>query len=116
MANFAPDAPSLAPAAGPTFRNAAAADSFDNNGDVLLYVKNTTGSPVTVTIDAAGLTVGPAGASAFNADVAVSVPATTGERLIGPFPPARFNDSSGRVQLSWSATGAGITWAAVRAR
>lgn len=115
MANFSPDAPALKPVANPTFHTSAAGDSFDNNGEVLLYIKNTTGSIVTCTVDAAGLASGPDGANAFDADVAIAVAATTGERCAGPFPVNRFNDANGRCQLAWSATGAGITWAAVRA-
>lgn len=114
MTNYAPDAPTLAPSAGPVMHAAAASDSFDNNGDVMLLVRNASGSAVTVTIDAPGAANPYPSGKQFDADVDVSVPATTGERLIGPFPPARFNDSSGRVQLSWSAT-TSVTWAAVRA-
>jgi hypothetical protein len=115
MPNYAPDPPSLAPGAGPTFHAAAAGDTFDNNGSVLLWIKNAGGSPSVVTINAAGMPSGPPGAKQFDADVDVSVPATTGERVIGPFPPSRFNNDDGRVELAWSFT-TSVTWAAVRAQ
>jgi hypothetical protein len=111
--NYAPDNPGMAPSAGLTYHAAAAGDSFDNNGETLLIVKNTSGSPVTVTIDDPN-TQGPTSAQQFNPDVQFSVPATTGERVAGPFPAWRFNNASGQVALAFSAT-ASVTWAAARA-
>lgn len=67
----------------PTF-TAAIVDghAFDNAGErVYIHVKNTDASPVDVTIPTPktvdGLDV---------EDMVVSVPATTGEKIIGPFP------------------------------
>lgn len=79
-------------------QNAAAGggDEFLNNGNIILRVENGSGAPITVTAvsqaTASGLAI---------ADAAVSVPAG-GFRFIGPFPPALFNDSAGKCQLTYS--------------
>jgi len=80
---FEPEQVTLAGLAA-TYNSIDATDVyFANNsrGKVFLLFKNTGGSPSVVTFDitqtVAGLTV---------TDPTVSVPATTGERLIGPFP------------------------------
>lgn len=88
-------------------------DTFDNNGLVVLQVNNPTGAPITVTFDDPG-TPAPAGAVAFNADVAVAIPAAA-TRIIGPFPPWRFNNpETGRVSMTYS--GAGLTMAVIQIR
>jgi hypothetical protein len=109
MANYDPDKPGVAGAV-PTAHAAAAGDSFSNNGKVLIRVINGDVAAKTVTFDDPGST-SPTGASAFNPDVAVTVNAGT-DKVIGPFPTARFNDANGRVQMSWSAT-TSVTWEAV---
>lgn len=71
------------PGIAPTYAAAAGGgDRFTPGRSTWLHVKNGSGAPITVTIvtprtDALGNAV---------ADNTVSVPATTGERLIGPFP------------------------------
>lgn len=107
MANYDPDKPGVAGAA-PVSHAAAAGDSFSNNGKVMVRVANAGASPVTVTFDDPNSAL--AGATAFNPDVGVTVP-NGAQRIIGPFPPNRFNDSNGRVQMAWSAT-ASMTWEA----
>lgn len=68
----------------PTFTAAAGGgDTFDPDADTFIVVKNGGGSPITVTVPTPR--VDPATGLA-EADVSVSVPATTGERWIGPFP------------------------------
>lgn len=56
-------------------------NSFVNDGTTLLRCKNAAGSPITLTVNtsitADGLAV---------ADRTYSIPATTGDRLMGPFP------------------------------
>lgn len=111
MANFSPDRPGIVGAAA-TFHNAAAADSFDNNGQTLLILKNSSGGSITVTVDDPNSQL--AGAVAFNADVARPVANGATADVMGPFPPGRFNDANGRVQLAFSSTpGATFQWAAV---
>lgn len=68
-------APSYAAAAG-------GGDTFTPGSNVFLHVKNASGGAITVTIvtprtDVYGNAI---------ADNTVSVPATTGDRMIGPFP------------------------------
>ena len=58
-------------------------------GKMFLIFKNTGGSPSTVTFDLSKLVAG-----AVLTDQTVSVPATTGERLVGPFP-AEWQDDLG---------------------
>lgn len=78
---------------------AGGGDSFQNDGATALYVKNGSGAPITVTADAPN-------ADNFGIiDNAHDSPATIAagaERLLGPFPPGRFNDANGRVQLTYS--------------
>ena len=112
MASYAADTVALSGLAA-TYHAAASTDKLQqNDGRVVLIVKNTSGSAVTVTIDDPN-SQAPVGSVAFNPDITVSVPATTGERWIGPFLPSRFNDVNGDVNLAFSAT-AGVTWAAGR--
>lgn len=70
---------------------------WPSNGQQFLYVKNGSGSPITVTfpipVTVDGQTV---------ASKTVSVPATTGERIIGPFPP-QYNDTLGNANCTFSA-------------
>lgn len=82
-------------------------DAFLNSGREYLHVKNGGGSSVTVTIDSvADCNQG------FDHDPEVSVPAA-GERLIGPFPKARFNDPNEKVQVSYTGV-TSVTVAVVR--
>lgn len=65
--------------------DAANGNSFANSGDTLLRVKNGSGAPVTVTIAYPSPVDGQTVPSRT-----YSIPATTGDRLLGPFPPALF--------------------------
>ncbi len=61
--------------------------SFDNEGhNVFLQVKNADASPINVTIITPGTVDGHA-----IADLVVSIPATTGDKMIGPFPAAVYD-------------------------
>jgi len=82
----------------PTF-NAAIADGhmFKNDGNVIIEVKNAAGADVTVTIQT------PAKVQGIDlAEITVTVPATTGHKLIGPFDPSLFNQSNGMVYVDYS--------------
>ncbi len=93
----------------PTYGAAAGGgDTFDNDGKTLFHVKNADASPITVTIDDT-ISTGPAGAKAFDADVEVTVGATS-EQLIGPFPTKRFGRSAA---VTYSAVTT-VTVAAIR--
>lgn len=71
----------------PTFAAVSASDTFANDGTVVLHVKNAGGSPDTVTVNSIK-----ACDQGSTHNIVVSVPATTGDRMIGPFETARFND------------------------
>lgn len=74
-------------------------DEFANTGVECALIRNGSGAPVNVTID---FKAAPDGATVTDPVVAVAAGAIT---LIGPFPPAYYNDSStGRVKLTCSAT------------
>ena len=80
---------------------AAAGDAFPNTGRVFLRVKN---AHATVARTVTAVSQLPAGAipqGAVKTDLAVAVPAQ-GERWIGPFDPASFNDANGRVVVTYS--------------
>lgn len=72
--------------------------SWPNSGNQLLQVKNASGSPVTVTFPIPVMVDGQAVASKT-----VSVPATTGDRLIGPFAPGQYNQLNGDLNVDFSA-------------
>lgn len=93
---------------GPAFVAAdAEGDAFLNSGRELVHVKNGGGSSVTVTINSVA-----ACNQGFDHNPAIEVPASE-ERLIGPFPKARFNDSAEKVQVAYSGV-TSVTVAAVR--
>lgn len=81
---------------------AGGGDSFDNNGLCLFVVNNASGASVTVTFDDPN-SPNPGSATAFNPDVPCVVPAGQ-RRTAGPFPPFRFNDVNGRVNVAYSAS------------
>ena len=72
----------------PTYAAAAGGgDTFNPGQGTMLHVKNASGAAITVTIVTPGSTSGQA-----IADVSVSVPATTGDRMIGPLSGSLFTD------------------------
>ncbi len=70
-----------------------AGDEFLNDGRVILYTKNSSGGPVIVTIDAQSIQ-----GIAFT-DPTVTV-ADGAEKVIGPFNPQYFNNSSGYLAFT----------------
>jgi hypothetical protein len=84
----------------------AGGDEIPNDGDIMLHVKvAATATTVTIaspnTCDQGGthpLTIGPL---------------TNTERMIGPFPPKRFNATDGNVDVSYSQV-VGVTVAAIK--
>ncbi len=85
-------APAYAAAAG-------GGDTFAPGSNVFLHVKNASGGALTVTVvtprtDALGNPI---------ADNAISVPATTGDRMIGPFPAEAYADpTTGLANITYS--------------
>jgi len=82
----------------PSYASAAeAGDEFANDGLTLLQVKGT-GTQKVVTITAQRTSE----KGATLSDITVTIPATTGDKMIGPFDPSIFNDSAGKVQVTYS--------------
>jgi hypothetical protein len=81
--------------------------SFPNDGNTLLRVKNTSGSPITVTVASVPCSHG------RTSDIVQSVAATTGDAQIGPLDPALFNQSGAVVNVDFSAA-TGVTVAAIK--
>lgn len=78
-------------------------DSFANNGAVMLELINGSGGSLTITADDVGTPTPPGTlVSTFNPDTQAVV-AAGARKLWGPFPPYRFNDANGRVNLTYSA-------------
>lgn len=79
----------------PTYAAVATSEVFDNDGRVLLSVKNGGASSITVTVvDAVPCNYG------YTHDVTVDV-AAGGEVLLGVFSPGRFNEN-GQVTVQFS--------------
>ena len=77
---------------------AEAGDEFLNTGDCYVEAKNGSGSEITVTVQT------PAKIEGIDiAEITVAVPATTGVKRFGTFDPAIFNESTGRVVMTYSA-------------
>jgi hypothetical protein len=71
-------------------------DTFANSGSELLFVKNGAGAPITLTLDIQSKLDGQA-----LTDPAPSL--TNGHTyVLGPFPPAYYNDANGRVKVTCS--------------
>ncbi len=93
----------------PSFSAAAAAgNSCENTGREFIEVKNGSGSQIWVTVTTPALINGLA-----VADANVTVAATTGDKMIGPFEPSLFNDSAGLISVDYSAVGS-VTVACLR--
>ena len=81
----------------PSYASAAAGgDEFVNTGDTLFQIKNG-GSEITLTIETPAKIEG-----IYIAEITVTIPATTGDKMVGPFDPAIFNQSTGRVAVTYS--------------
>ena len=75
---------------------AGGGDQFANTGKAMLHVKNGASSK-TVTVDSQTPC-----SQGVDHDAVVAIPAGE-ERMIGPFPKARFDDANGDVQITYSA-------------
>lgn len=73
-------------------------------GGVFLHAKNTNASPRTVTLNAVKTSFLKEGfGTVTRANIAVQVPGTNGERLIGPIPPGAFADANGDCSITYDA-------------
>ena len=64
-------------------------NTFDNSGDTLLRVKNGSGASITVSVAFAAVVDGSQTVPARQ----YTVPATTGDKLLGPFPVSLFGSN-----------------------
>lgn len=92
---------------GTTHSLAAATDDtlyIANNGRTWVQIANAAGSPITATIVSYASTYNdiPEGMAVTN--LSVTIPATTGNKIIGPLNQRSWNDSSGRLVLILSST------------
>lgn len=84
--------------ADPAFVAASAGgDEFANDGKTYLEVQNTSAGAINVTINSQKVCD-----QGVDHDQVVAV-AAGARRIIGPFPTDRWNDSNGRVQVTYSA-------------
>ncbi len=78
----------------------AGGDAFPNTGRAFLRVKNAHATLARTVTVASQLPPGAIPPGAVKTDLAVAVPAL-GERWIGHFDPASFNDANGRVAVTY---------------
>lgn len=84
----------------PTYSAAAGSTTITCGERTFLHVKNANGSSMTVTLTATGKVRGQTAA-----DVVVTVPATTGDKMIGPIPAELFAGASdGTCAVTYSST------------
>lgn len=87
----------------------AGGDQFTNADRTFLWVKNTSGGPITITIPAEA-----ADDHGATHNLTVTVPDGTNGRLVGPFQFQRFSAVSRLVSMTYSGTPAGFEVAAIR--
>lgn len=92
-----------------TFAAVTASDTVSPDDRGFLWVKNTNAGADTCTVVVPGSSFGQA-----NPDVAVTVPATTGERLIGPLTAALADPANGGLITITHSQVSGVTCALVR--
>lgn len=78
-----------------------------NNGRTFVHFKKSEAADCVVTVETPKLVAGLA-----VAEQTVTVPASTGDKMIGPFPPSVYNDANGDVNITLSNI-AGLTVAVV---
>ena len=99
----------IVPAYGAISPAATSTYTVVNDGNVLLHFKNS-GTIAAVSIVTPNLVDGLA-----IADQAVSVAATTGDTICGPFPKSVYNDTNNLVSFSYTGPASGVTLAALQA-
>lgn len=82
------------------------------NGDTLIYVNNGSGSPITVTITAQNTAPKSSLGTLTIVDLDVTV-AAGAERILGPFNPTIWNNSSNQLEIGYSSA-TSVTVAAFR--
>ncbi len=97
----------------PTYAAAAGGgDAMETGDDMFLHVKNTSGGAITVTV-AIGASQSTISGVAYT-NTAVSVPATTGDRMIGPISSIPYKDgTTGLATITYSGV-TNLTVAAIK--
>lgn len=97
----------------PAYTSVNATDVYfaQNDGRLFLHVKNTNAGSGTVTVQTPG-TVDSQATLAIT-DLVATVPQTSGDKMIGPFPPDIYNNVSGQLRITFSLA-TGMSVAAVR--
>lgn len=109
MATLSTQAVSLA-GLNPTYASAASGgDKVAPSERTFLHIKNTAASPVTVTLTATAAVRGQT-----VANLTVSVPATTGERMVGPITPELFAGAADGLAAIGYSSNTNVTVAALR--
>lgn len=96
----------------PAFTSVNATDVYfaQNDGRLLLHVKNANAGAGTVTVQTPN-TVDSQATLAIT-DLTATVPANTGDKMIGPFPPTIYNNVNGQIRVTFSLA-SGMTVAAI---
>ncbi len=81
---------------------AGGGDSFPNTGKEFIAIKNAGAGAITLTVTAQGDPCNRGVAATTAHDKTYSIPNDSAVYVLGPFPPAFFNDSNGRAQLAYS--------------
>lgn len=101
----------------PAYSNATASDTVPGaTGDdtIFIHAKNTNAAAATVTISPALSSIRVPGVGTVSVpSIAVTIPATTGDKMIGPIP-AAYIDATGTITLANTGTITNLTLAAVR--
>jgi hypothetical protein len=100
----------------PTYNAASTSDTFVDDGSerTFVHIKNTNGSQRTATVVPPQATANQPGVGPYTVPtMSVIIPATTGDKMIGPFPSAYINQATGLVTLTLDAS-AGVTTAVVK--
>jgi len=84
-----------------------AADTFPAGPNTWLRVRNTSASPVTITVTPIAGS-GPQGTTIAPLALSPAVEITTGDRIYGPFPQNPFGDGSGNVNFACTGFGATV--------
>ena len=77
---------------------AGGGDSFTPDATTFLHVKNTSAGALTVTVTPAKVPL----TDLTETFAAVSIPATTGDKMLGPFPYEHFAQSDGLADITYS--------------
>lgn len=87
----------------PTFSEASATgDVMSNDGASFIYVKNGSGSSLSITITAQTTAVNIEAFGQLTASNTVMSIATNSEGIIGPFPTFIFNNSNNQIEISYN--------------